>query len=250
MSPRSGESNYPPQPEYDFWEFVACARCHLPFLSESNHQPQVPFWITECGHVICNNHLNADQSCAECGSQTVQVAPLQREMEAPMSDWFRPATEAIDSVAYSIRFQLETLASLVRYYKRKCSQQRGLLERAKNDALEKRALQKRVGELQAEVDYMRGQTQYEPSQIPDANGKRRMVDVGRQGSGARSYSSPRSITTPIGPDRLTLPPTHQQPSFPVRQQHHSDDGPYHRVLQSSHGETVAIDRPGSSRFMQ
>lgn len=44
--------------EYDFWDFVACARCHLPFVPESGGTPSVPFWVTECGHVICNNHLS------------------------------------------------------------------------------------------------------------------------------------------------------------------------------------------------
>lgn len=46
------------QPEFDFWEFVACARCHLPFSADSGAQPPVPFWVTECGHVLCNNHLS------------------------------------------------------------------------------------------------------------------------------------------------------------------------------------------------
>ena len=42
----------------DFWEFVACGRCHLPFTPEPGAQPTIPFWITECGHVVCNNHLS------------------------------------------------------------------------------------------------------------------------------------------------------------------------------------------------
>ncbi len=48
----------PKHQDFDFWEFVYCAQCHLPFTSEAGGQPQVPFWITECGHVICNNHLS------------------------------------------------------------------------------------------------------------------------------------------------------------------------------------------------
>lgn len=45
-------------PTFDFWEFVSCARCHLPFTPESGGPQSVPFWITECGHVVCNNHLS------------------------------------------------------------------------------------------------------------------------------------------------------------------------------------------------
>ncbi|KAH8989217.1 hypothetical protein EDB86DRAFT_2944604 [Lactarius hatsudake] len=47
--------------DLDIWEFV-------------------PFWLTECGHVICNVHLNADQSCCVCGSQQIQMMPLQKEV--------------------------------------------------------------------------------------------------------------------------------------------------------------------------
>lgn len=48
----------PEEREFDFWEFVSCARCHLPFMPEPGGPPAVPFWITECGHVICNGHLS------------------------------------------------------------------------------------------------------------------------------------------------------------------------------------------------
>ena len=44
-------------PELDFWEFVNCARCHLPFDTDVG-TPPVPFWLTECGHIVCNNHLS------------------------------------------------------------------------------------------------------------------------------------------------------------------------------------------------
>ena len=91
-------------PELDFWEFVNCARCHLPFNTDGG-SPPVPFWLTECGHVICNNHLSesgvrfsvasrlsadptnsrnsvtdTDQSCAQCGAQGIQLIPLQKEV--------------------------------------------------------------------------------------------------------------------------------------------------------------------------
>ena len=45
-------------PDFDFWDFVHCALCRLPFTPEPGAPPQVPFWITECGHVVCNNHLS------------------------------------------------------------------------------------------------------------------------------------------------------------------------------------------------
>ena len=100
MSNTSGE-----RAEFDFWEFVSCSKCRMPFALD-NGLATVPFWLTECGHVICNNHLSLwiiislsrfvdyepvvcwsipdpDQSCCQCGTQGVQVAPLQRQVRGP-----------------------------------------------------------------------------------------------------------------------------------------------------------------------
>lgn len=85
---------------YDFWEAVTCAKCHLRFVPDDGGPPLAPFWITECGHVLCNNHLSgypdiqssfglaliskrlqdADQSCSQCGDRPINLAPLQREV--------------------------------------------------------------------------------------------------------------------------------------------------------------------------
>ena len=78
--------------EFDFWDFVECSKCHLPFITDSG--PAIPFWLTDCGHIICNSHLSQskrvvqqisnsmisdpDQSC-HCGSTDIQVIPLQHD---------------------------------------------------------------------------------------------------------------------------------------------------------------------------
>ncbi|KAI0798027.1 hypothetical protein C8Q75DRAFT_740350 [Abortiporus biennis] len=230
--------------EFDFWDYVSCIRCHLPYVSDNSGQPQIPFWITECGHVVCNGHLNSDQSCIGCGAKGIQVAPLQREMDPPMSDWFRSAPQAVDTLAFSVRFQIETLASLVHYYRKRCSQQRALIERAKAESLEKKQLKKQVEQLQLELTQLRTYVGQEPSESSNHNGKRRMLDAHRHMNGTKSNSSPRSISTPIGPDRLTLPPSHQQPAYYSSRSDHSDDGsrqPY---------RTSQQNRPGSSRFAE
>jgi hypothetical protein len=51
-----------PLTDIDFWEFVSCAKCHLPYTSEPGKA--IPFWLTECGHIICNNHLSLSLSCS------------------------------------------------------------------------------------------------------------------------------------------------------------------------------------------
>ncbi|EPT06033.1 hypothetical protein FOMPIDRAFT_1026888 [Fomitopsis schrenkii] len=223
-------------PELDFWEFVNCARCHLPFDTEGG-TPPVPFWLTECGHVVCNNHLNADQSCAQCGAQGIQLIPLQKELESPMSEWFRSVPQALDSVAYATRFQMETLASLARHYKNKCVQQRSLIDRLKNEF---KMLKKAVEDLKYENTQLRQDSRYQgvSSDVPNANGKRRIVYGHQHASRAHTNSSPRSVLTPMGPDRLTLPPDHQQPTF----------APHAQVADQR--TTPHRDRPGSSRFAQ
>lgn len=45
-------------PDFDFWDFVSCAVCHISYSPADRGPPPVPFWITECGHVLCNSHLS------------------------------------------------------------------------------------------------------------------------------------------------------------------------------------------------
>ncbi|KAF8969822.1 hypothetical protein BDZ97DRAFT_1792866, partial [Flammula alnicola] len=125
----------PDQPDFDFWEFVSCSKCRMPFSME-NGTATIPFWLTECGHVICNSHLNPDQSCTQCGSQGIQLTPLQREMEAPMSEWFQSISLGLDSIAYAAKFQQEIMASQVRYHRSRHQQLRQFLERLKREVAE------------------------------------------------------------------------------------------------------------------
>ncbi|KAH8107063.1 hypothetical protein BXZ70DRAFT_271511 [Cristinia sonorae] len=235
-----------PYPEFDFWEFAVCSRCHLPFTTVDGAPPQVPFWITECAHILCNNHLNADQSCIQCGTQNVQIASLHRKMDAPMSEWFRPVTQTIDTLAFTARFQIESLVSQLRHYKRKCDHQRASLERAKLEMQQYKQLRKKYEELKTYTQQMkehyRGHSRNsEPSDVM-SNGKRRMIDSSRS---THTNSSPRSAAAPagIGPERLTLQP---QP-FTPRVTRHTESGP----LRAFPRQGAAPDaRPGSSRFVE
>ncbi|KAK0463988.1 uncharacterized protein EV420DRAFT_1638910 [Desarmillaria tabescens] len=200
------------QPEFDFWEFVNCARCQLPFSSDAG--ATIPFWLTECGHIVCNNHLNADQSCTVCGSPGIQLVPLQREMEPPMSDWFRSIPYALDSIAYTAKFQQESMAAQIQYYRTRHQQQRAHIEKLKREMAElKRANQYLTGELssyQQGVDSSQQQMYHrrddqEPSDNMNAHGKRPMDQ--------RPMTTPSPHSSLIGPDRLTLPPGQQPPNL-------------------------------------
>ncbi|KAF9227650.1 hypothetical protein BS17DRAFT_643344, partial [Gyrodon lividus] len=194
--------------EFDFWDFVGCAVCHLPFSSTDRGSPLVPFWITECGHVVCNTHLNPNQSCAKCGDQGIQLMPLQRNMELPMSDWFRSLPHAIDSMANAVKFQQESLAALVRHYRSQCLQFSSTCDRLRN---ERRLLRKEAEALRREVHQLRQYRGFggEHSRYRSCRSPRKNP---RQSGSNKTNSSPRSIVTPVGPLRLTRPPG-EHPTF-------------------------------------
>ncbi|KAF7338193.1 RING-type domain-containing protein [Mycena venus] len=232
--------------EFDFWEFVSCSRCHLPFASGSG--ATVPFWLTECGHVVCNTHLNIDQSCAQCGMTNIQLVPLQREMEAPMSEWFRSIPHALDTVAYAAKFQQETMAFQIRYYKAKQQQQRGLIDRLKRETAELKKINDILANENAQfrqhLGYQDGRDgEPEPSDDLNQNGKRPMNDADQY---RPRTSSSRSTVTPLGPNRLTLPPGQQPPSLSSNR----PEDPTPRTHSHSRAPPKAAQRPGSSRFLE
>ena len=77
---------------------------------------------------------DADQGCAQCDSTTpVEVMPLQRTMPSPMSDWFCNVPTRLADAVGAAKFQFETLARLVEYYKTRCGQQKVIMDRMKNE---------------------------------------------------------------------------------------------------------------------
>ncbi|TDL24860.1 hypothetical protein BD410DRAFT_896466 [Rickenella mellea] len=232
-----------------FWEFVTCARCHLPFsvVSDPNAPPCTPFWLTECGHVLCNSHLSADQSCQACGAQNIVLTPLQRDMPSPFSEWFQSAPHQLDLMAETVKFQQSCLMSLVRHFKSKYMKQRTLMERCKAQIAEVQSLRTEIESLRRENDQLRQARGYaaeyrqQPLDVQNSNGKRTMGDY------RSSTSSPRSIMTPLGPPRLTLPRDHEQPPL-VSKNGNSDLGQAHTAGNQNPSSNRVLDRPGSRQF--
>ncbi|KAJ3818792.1 hypothetical protein EV361DRAFT_523545 [Lentinula raphanica] len=213
--------------DFDFWEFVCCSKCQLPFNSSGS---TVPFWLTECGHVICNNHLSPDQTCAQCKSSGIQLIPLQYDMEPPMSEWFRSVPYMLDSAAYAVKFQQESMASQIRNLKARYQQQRTYIDQLKQDNIQL----KRVNEMLTKQLSDGVNRDNEPATFTNANGKRPMIDVPH-------LSSPRSGATPSGPNRITLPPGQHPPQLSSNQ----------ATSSSSYNTTSPhLQRPGTSRFTQ
>ncbi|KAL0946646.1 hypothetical protein HGRIS_012840 [Hohenbuehelia grisea] len=229
-------------PEFDFWQFVSCAKCQLPYGYESGQGPTAPFWLTECGHVICNHHLNADQSCAQCGAQNIQLAPLQPDLEAPMSAWFSSIPSALESATFAARFQLESMAAQVRFFKEKTYHYRSMVEKLRREIFDlKRANEALTQHHHNQRDQPhRHHPDQEPSGNINSNGKRRMMDAAR----SNHSSSPRYIKTPSGPGRLTLPPGQQPPKLAAGK----DQSSYNHEMHSRDPNASSHDRPGSQRY--
>ncbi|KAI1795905.1 hypothetical protein LXA43DRAFT_990016 [Ganoderma leucocontextum] len=239
-------------PEFNFWEFVSCGICQLEYIDESGALSNVPFWLTECGHVVCNKHLNADQSCAECGSTGIHVLAMARDLEPPMANWFESTPAAFDAVGYALRFQLNTMASLVRFYKKKYLQYRPLYERLKEEHTEAKRLRKLVDDLRSENQGLMQHLQGLGGDLGDnfAGRKRRRID-NESHYGAQRTSSPRSVaslSTPVGPNRLTLPPNHHQPSFNSRQPHRTHEPPAPQRNLSQYAYAPPLSAQGQNKM--
>lgn len=48
----------PGHPSVDIWDFINCGKCHRFYSPDSTQPPPLPFWVTNCAHVVCNNHLS------------------------------------------------------------------------------------------------------------------------------------------------------------------------------------------------
>ncbi|KAL5529719.1 hypothetical protein ACEPAG_5704 [Sanghuangporus baumii] len=233
--------------DFSIWEFVTCAKCNHAFSVDGTSGPSVPFWITECGHVLCNAHLNADQSCPSCNAQKIELMPLHKEMPPPFSDWFCSLPFKLDSLAQASKFQYERLAGTARYYKARYEQSQALFVRFKDQISQMKAIRKENEALKSEIARLRGEWndeepkedqqssnryQQEPASYVNVNGKRRIVDTGL------ATSSPRSVHTPMGPPRITLPPNHDPPPS------------LSRLGTQNGSNNQNIQPPGSSHFAQ
>ncbi|KAG7092544.1 hypothetical protein E1B28_008894 [Marasmius oreades] len=228
--------------EFDFWQFVSCAKCQLTFLSGPDTVANVPFWLTECGHVICNNHLKSDRSCAQCGAQGIQFLPLQREMDPPMSDWFRSVPHMLDAAAYATKFQQEAMAAQIRILKARHHQQRLYIDKLKREIVELQRMNELL-QRQFHPDYAHsGLVEYgeEPSSFVNPNGKRSMGSSVKDNRSSTT-SSPRRMTTPVGMNRLTLPLGQRPPHLSSKQ------GDLRDLSDTNDSQQR---KPGSSRFQQ
>lgn len=107
---RSDMSSVRSDGAFSLWEFVHCGICYT-FWSDP---PRIPLWATDCGHIICNDHLSGpltcryrdcsekknlliastskgpNGSCSCCGLEGVAVLPLKNDVNMDVPHASRP----------------------------------------------------------------------------------------------------------------------------------------------------------------
>ncbi|CAE6424268.1 unnamed protein product [Rhizoctonia solani] len=200
------------------WEYVHCSVCMMLFLppNRTDPVPDIPFWLTECGHVICNNHLMADQSCASCRAKNPTIVPLQRNMSPPVSEWFRPLADAHENLVMASRIQHNMFVALIRHYRQRYDTAKVMIKQLQAELVSLRgqvsvyfafyeitsltrsvvsnpqgyqAASPQLGPLEQRGAYESGYT----SSTGSAS-KRRRVDMEGAGSSPHSHSTPNRPT--------------------------------------------------------
>lgn len=195
--------------QYSAWEFVHCSVCYLPFINPRNPNapPIIPFWLAECTHVVCNNHLNVDRTCRQCNDgKRIELMPLQLDLPEPMSRWFQPLPDALLDLVGASKFQHETMANLLRFYKKKSARQNEIIEKLKSevDTLRAQAIQTTQEREAMGVTY-----NDMGHELVGGSGKRRKIDAGVSGFPAAEntfHQQHESPSSNYGTSRLTLRP--------------------------------------------
>lgn len=179
--------------------------------------------------------------------------------------------KGLTSLIAFFQFQQATMGSLLKYYREKIYKQRSIIEQFKKERAELVALRRcgwrghtpqthstdcsvstssynrRTNICAANLNTLAIATLGIPAGPRNDRGSIIMGGLGpttfpqvyQRFSGRRqSFSSPRRMSTPVRPDRLTFPPDHQEPDLS-----RSDDG-------CQNGTMPQNERPGSSRFKQ
>ncbi|KZS91052.1 hypothetical protein SISNIDRAFT_169015 [Sistotremastrum niveocremeum HHB9708] len=222
MSNVGSASNPNRSQPFDIWDFVHCGICYTTFVNPDNPNPNapptVPFWVTECGHVVCNNHLKPDKTCGVCGHTDVAVMAMSRDLPDPMSQWFRPIPARQEELAFASNVQQETVSKLLKHYRRKHLRYKNILAQMKKQSDEDR---RKIDHLRAENERLRkgGSTSGPLQDSTNVNGKRRRIED-HGGYVVRCHTAIQHILMlhnrsssvasnhviePPPPERLTLP---------------------------------------------
>ncbi|KAI5808940.1 hypothetical protein DFH27DRAFT_598514 [Peziza echinospora] len=142
-------------------------------------------WITNCGHVICTKHMfpngeNADQNhtCPHCQNIGISVCNLTGLEDLPpyLHAFFQPTSQVLENFSGALKFQIDSLERLVKYYMHLTSQlgmelrnkEEAISTRVQNIMKQSKALQSENGYLKGELEKMKARLNGLPSSNADS----------------------------------------------------------------------------------
>ncbi|CAG8595189.1 10727_t:CDS:2, partial [Scutellospora calospora] len=155
-------------------EFLHCNACFAYLTSSTSsttRETQIRFWLTECGHVICQSCLNkhgdttqdnsstaTEPICPVCNTKCAAVE-LTDQLPPNLSMFFRPAHEIIEETADILRFQQTNTFSLLKFLKDKVAKQKQMLDKAKNELLQYKDTKNQLQAIKKENQRLKAQIQ-------------------------------------------------------------------------------------------
>ncbi|RIA86119.1 hypothetical protein C1645_780361 [Glomus cerebriforme] len=199
-----------------YTEFLHCNACFT--YSSSPKEDQIRFWLTECGHVVCESCLSKhgeasrdissnamEHTCSVCNTKCATIE-LTDKLSPNLGAFFRSAHEMLDEVADVMRFQKTNTTSLIEFLKDKLGKQRQMLDKAKNELLQYKDMKNELQNLKEENRRLKSQLQEARPSTP----VKRPIE-----SPIKPNTSPRKLhKSPAQNHNLDISPSQRQPRTP------------------------------------
>lgn len=104
------------------------------------------FWMTECGHSLCDRHEHEPGVCTHCKSTPISTYKITPNMDPKLLTWFQSPLLSLMTASRTINFQQAEISRLVAHLREQISKQNKALKKA---AQQIRENSKTVTELEA-----------------------------------------------------------------------------------------------------
>jgi hypothetical protein len=104
------------------------------------------FWMTECGHFLCDRHEHEPGICTHCKSTPISTYKITPNMDPKLLTWFQSPLLSLMTASRTINFQQAEISRLVAHLREQISKQNKALKKA---AQQIRENSKTVTELEA-----------------------------------------------------------------------------------------------------
>ncbi|CAG8433516.1 6725_t:CDS:10 [Ambispora gerdemannii] len=162
-----------------FVDFLHCNLCFgysTPSSSSNNNEDKLRFWLTECGHMICqacynkssepstdnsnasNSKDSKERACPVCQAKST-VVELTDKLPNNLNIYFRPPNELLDEAADALRFQHSNLYGLLNFLKDKVNKQKQVLDKAKEELIKHKEIKNQLQALKEENKRLKAELQ-------------------------------------------------------------------------------------------